>query len=72
MPDRVDAQPPDRVARPAAAVALQFQRLFGSQNAPAAHGVGLKQEIALLAEQPEAVAHFPRDLHRALGRGGVG
>ena len=62
----IDAEPVHGVARPAAAVALQLQRLFGGEHGAAASAVGVQQEIAFLAEQPEAVAHFPGDLQGAV------
>ena len=34
---------------------------------PAARAVGVEQEIALFAEQPEAVADLPGNLHRSVG-----
>ena len=61
----VDAEPADRVARPAAAVALQAQRLLGAEHAAAARRLDMQQEVALLAEQAEAVADFPGNLQRA-------
>ena len=63
---QIDAETVDRVARPAAAVALQFQRLFRGENAAAARALGMEQKVAFFAEQPEAVADLPRDLHRAI------
>ena len=60
----IDAEPVHHVARPAAAVALQFQRLFGGEDAAAARAFGMQQEVALFAEQPEAVADLPRNLQR--------
>src|SRR6202023_2265705 len=48
--EQVDAEAVHRVARPAAAVALQFKRLLGGQHAAAAPAVGMEQEIAFLAE----------------------
>ena len=56
---QVDAEAIDHVARPAAAIALQLERLFRSENAVASGIVGMEQKIALFAEQPEAVADFP-------------
>src|SRR5439155_16173761 len=55
----IDTEPVHRVARPAAAVALDLQRLLRSQHAASARGFGVQQEIPLLAEQAEAVAHLP-------------
>ena len=34
--------------------------------------LGVQQEIPLLAEQPEAVAHLPRNLQRPVAAGGLG
>jgi hypothetical protein len=68
----VDAEPVDRVARPAAAIALDGQRLLGGQHAAAAPGLGMQQEIALLAEQAEAVAHLPRNLQRPVAGSRLG
>src|SRR5262245_34453388 len=62
----VDAKPVDHVARPAAAVALQLQRLFGRENAAVARALGMKQEVTLLAEQAEAVLDFPGNLQRRI------
>ncbi len=66
---QIDAEPVDHVARPAAAVALQFQRLLGGENAAAFRGIDMDLEIAFLPEQAEAVTDFPRNLH---GRVGIG
>ena len=68
----IDTEPVHRVARPAAAVALDRQRLLRSQHAAAATGFGVQQEIPLLAEQAEAVAHLPGNLQRAIAAGGLG
>ena len=65
---QIDAEAVDDVARPAAAVALQFQRLFRRQNAAGPRAIGMEQEIAFFAEQPEAVADLPRNLHRGIRR----
>ncbi len=68
----IDTKPIDDVARPAAAVALLFQRVFRCEDAAGLGEVGMKLEVAFLAEQPEAVAHFPANLHRSVrccGRG---
>ncbi len=62
-PGQIDAEAVDGVAGPAAAIALQFQRLLRSENAAGAVAVDLKLEIAFFAEQAEAVADLPRDLH---------
>ena len=61
----IDAKARKRVARPAAAVALNGQRLFRLKNAPAPGRLDMQQEVAVFLEQPEAVAHLPADLHRA-------
>src|SRR5439155_18828861 len=63
-PGEVDAEPVDDVARPAAAVALHFQRLFRGQDAATAGAVGVQEEIPLFAKQAEAVANLPRNLER--------
>ena len=68
----IDAEPVHRVARPAAAVALDRQRLLGGQHAAAAAAFGVQQEIPLLAEQAEAVAHLPGNLQRPIAAGGLG
>ncbi len=62
----IDAQPRKRVARPAAAVALNGQRLLGLRGCcGSAQRFDVQLEVALLLEQAEAVAHLPADLHRA-------
>ena len=68
---RVDAQPADHVAGPAAAVALHPKSLFRCQHGGAAQRLGMQQEVAFLAEQPKAVADFPLDLQAAAGAGGL-
>ena len=60
----IDAEPVDGIARPAAAVALNSQRLFGAQHAAAARTLDMQREIALLAEQAEPVADLPGNLER--------
>src|ERR1700694_2824943 len=65
---QIDTEAVHRIARPAAAVALQLQRLLGTQNTAAPRAFGVEQEIALLAEQPESVADLPRDMHRTVRR----
>ena len=74
FPGGVDAKPADRITRPAAPVALDFKSILGGEYAaPGRHGFDLKLEIAFLAKQPEAVAHFPRNLDAAaVGRRGCG
>jgi hypothetical protein len=66
---QIDAEPVDHVARPAAAVALHFERLFGREDAAIAGAFDVEQEVALLAEQAEAAADLPGDLQRSVGRG---
>ena len=68
---QIDAEPVHRVARPAAAVALDRQHLLRSQHAAAAAAFGMQQEIPLLAEQAEAVAHLPGNLQRPVAAGGL-
>ncbi len=68
----IDAEPVHRVARPAAAVALDLQHLLRSQHAAAAAAFGVQQEIPLLAEQAEAVAHLPGNLQRPMAARGLG
>ena len=60
---QVDAEPVDHVAGPAAALALELQRLLGGENAAVTRILDMQQEVALLAEQAEAVADLPIDLH---------
>ena len=68
----VDAEPVDHVAGPAAALALELQRLLGGEDAAVTRVLDMEQEVALLAEQAEAVAHLPADLHGAgVLRGGA-
>src|SRR5665213_528738 len=62
----VDAEAVHGVAGPAAAVALQFERLFRTENALVPRAVGMEQKIAFFAEQPEPVADLPGNLHRAV------
>ena len=64
----VDAEIVDHVARPAAAVAGARQTLLGGEDAVAAMGGGVAAEIGLVAEQPEAIAHFPLDPDRTAAR----
>src|SRR6478672_1642441 len=61
----VDAEPVDHVAGPAAAFALQLQRLFGGEDAAVTRVLDMELEVALLAEQPKAVAYLPADRHGA-------
>src|SRR5689334_9688907 len=68
-PLQIDAEAVDHVAGPAAAVALHFERLFGGENAAIARALDVEQEVALLAEQAEAVADLPGDLQRRVGGG---
>ena len=65
----VDAQPLDRVARPAAAVARGRQPLLGRQHAVGA-GFDVAAEVGLAAEQAEAVLHLPFDPGRRRARRG--
>jgi hypothetical protein len=69
---KINTEPVHRVARPAAAVALDRQHLLRSQHAASAAAFGVQQEIPLLAEQAEAVAYFPGNLQRAIAAGGLG
>ena len=46
----IDAEAAHHVARPAAAVTLQFQPLLGCENAAALGAFGMKQEIAFFTE----------------------
>ena len=57
----VDAEIADHVARPAAPVARAREPLFGGEHAVAAARGGVAAEIGLVAEQAEAVLHFPFD-----------
>ena len=57
----VDAQPLDRVARPAAAVAVARQPALGRQHALATMRGNVALEIGLVAEQAEAVLDLPLD-----------
>ena len=69
----IDAQPLDRVARPAAAVAVLGKPALGREHAFAAVGGDVALEVGLAAEQPEAVLDLPLDLQRRRGAGlGVG
>jgi hypothetical protein len=63
-PAGVDAEPADRVARPAAAVALHPEDMFGTEHGTIAPGVDMQQEVALLAEQAESIAYFPGNVQR--------
>jgi hypothetical protein len=57
----VDAETLDRVARPAAAVALLGEPLLGAENAVVAPGCDMALEIALAAEQTKPVLDLPLD-----------
>src|SRR6266852_1956172 len=57
----VHAQPLDRVARPAAAVAVARQPALGREHALAAMRGNVPLEIGLVAEQAEAVLDLPLD-----------
>src|SRR5262245_65647752 len=65
----IDAEPLDRVARPAAAVAVDREPALGTEHAIPAIGGDLALEIGLAAEQAEAVLDLPLDAQptRALG-----
>src|SRR5262249_8658327 len=65
----VDAQPFDRVARPAATVALARQALLGREHATAARRGNVTLEIGLAAEQAESVLHLPPDVWCGAGCG---
>ena len=66
---QVDAEAVDHVARPAAAVALHLQRVFGCKDAAPAQAFGVELEVALLAKQAEAVLHLPGNLQGLVGGG---
>ena len=68
MPRRIDAEPPHGVARPAASIAARRERLLGAEDAAAAQRLGVDQEVALLAKQPEAVLGLPLDAGAAAPR----
>jgi len=63
---QIDAQAIDHVARPAAAIALHLESLFGGQNIAGAQAFGMEQEIPLLAKQPKAISHLPGNPHPAV------
>ncbi len=60
----VDAQPFDRVARPAAAVALACQAPLGREHAIAVRRGDVTLEVGLVAEQAKPVLDFPLDVQR--------
>src|SRR5262249_51098672 len=64
----IDAQSAEHVARPAAALAFDRERILGFEDRPRPQIVGMELEVALLAEQTEAVFHLPHDLQRWVGR----
>src|SRR4051812_48879114 len=66
-PQQIDTEAVYRVARPAAAVALQLKCLFRGEDAAASRALGVEQKVAFFAEQAEAVADFPGNLHRGVG-----
>ena len=57
----VDAQPLDRVARPAAAVAFAREAVLGRQHAVAAIGRDMALEIGFAAKQAKPVLDLPLD-----------
>ena len=57
----IDAQALDRIARPAAAVALDGKPPLGTQDAVVAPGGEVALEIRFAAEQAEAVLDLPLD-----------
>ena len=67
----VDAQPLDRVARPAAAVGLARQALLGREHAVAARCGDVTLEVGLVAEQAKPVLDLPFDM-RGAGASGLG
>ncbi len=66
----VDAQARYHVAGPAAAAGLERQSLLGGENAAPLLGSYVAHEVLLVAQEPEAVLHFPidRDAECGLGR----
>src|SRR6185437_6449783 len=60
----IDAEPLHHVARPTPTLALQLERVFGGENTAVAQRLDVELKIAFLAEQAEAVAYLPGDLHR--------
>ena len=65
----VDAQPFDRVARPAAAVALARQAALGREHATAVRRGNVMLEVGFVAEQAESVLDFPLDVRCGAGCG---
>jgi len=65
----VDAQPIDRVARPAAAVGLARQAPLGREHATAAHRGSVTLEVGLVAEQAESAFDLPLDVRCGAGCG---
>jgi hypothetical protein len=66
--EQIDAKPVHGVSRPAATIALQFERLLRGEHAAATSAFGVEQEIALFPKQPESVADLPGNLQRQLSR----
>ena len=64
----IDAQPLDRVARPAAAVALDRQPPLGTEHAVVAPGGDVALEVGLAAEQAKPVLHLPLDARLGIAR----
>ena len=62
LPGAVDAEPLDRVARPAPTVGLALQAILGGEQAVAPVGGDMALEIGLAAEQAEAVLDLPLDV----------
>src|SRR5262249_56320335 len=65
----VDAQPIDRVARPAAAVGLARQAPLGREHATAAHRGNVTLELGLVAEQAASAFDLPLDAPCGAARG---
>src|SRR5262249_41634846 len=61
----IDAQPLDRVARPAAAVAFACQALLGSKHAARLRRGNVTLKVGFAAKQAEAVLHLPLDVRSA-------
>jgi hypothetical protein len=59
---------PDDIFGPAEASGGLLKPVFGGENAVAAAGCNLTQEISFLSEQPEAVLHLPGDVKIAGAR----
>ena len=67
-PAAVDAQPLDRVARPAAAVALAGEAALRLQNAVAARRRDVTLEVGFAAEQAKPVLDLPFDARHCAAR----